>query len=96
MSIRPTRIPAHPVDETLRIEKYKVSVYDTHMRYIPRDLTDVILRAKRRFPAVVVTGPRRHEMAKGDGSDLSDGKPKERWAEVGDGWGEALSLIIIA
>jgi len=29
------------------------------MRYIPRNLTEVILRAKRRFPAVVVTGPRR-------------------------------------
>jgi hypothetical protein len=28
------------------------------MRYIPRNLTDLILRAKRRFPAVVVTGPR--------------------------------------
>ena len=29
------------------------------MRYIPRKLTNVILEAKRHFPAVVVTGPRR-------------------------------------
>src|ERR671922_2796731 len=29
------------------------------MRYIPRKLGDVLLKAKRHFPAVVVTGPRR-------------------------------------
>ena len=34
-------------------------LYNTHMRYIPRKLENIIQEASRHFPAVVVTGPRR-------------------------------------
>jgi predicted AAA+ superfamily ATPase len=36
-----------------------VLVYISHMRYIERRLEGILLKAARRFPAVVVTGPRR-------------------------------------
>jgi predicted AAA+ superfamily ATPase len=41
------------------IDYSKVSLYNTHMRYIVRRLENVIQEASRHFPAVVVTGPRR-------------------------------------
>ena len=34
-------------------------LYNTHVRYIPRKLGNIIQEASRHFPAVVVTGPRR-------------------------------------
>lgn len=46
-------------DEQSTFEKYKVAVYNSHMRAVPRALQPVLLEADRSFPAVVVTGPRR-------------------------------------
>ena len=43
----------------LAFDNSKVLLYNTHMRYIPRKLGNIILEASRHFPAVVVTGPRR-------------------------------------
>ena len=40
-------------------EYYKVLVYNTHMRYVPRKLAGALMEATRNFPAVVMTGPRR-------------------------------------
>ena len=44
---------------TISIDKYKPLVYISHVQYIHRRLTSVLLDAARHFPAVVVTGPRR-------------------------------------
>jgi len=41
------------------IEKSKVLVYKTHMHFVPRAISKVVLEAARHFPAVVLTGPRR-------------------------------------
>jgi uncharacterized protein len=36
-----------------------VLVYNSHMRYVARELAHVLMGAARHFPAVIVTGPRR-------------------------------------
>jgi uncharacterized protein len=45
--------------QRLQFDYSKVSLYNTHMRFIPRKLANIIQEASRHFPAVVVTGPRR-------------------------------------
>ena len=41
------------------LEYFKVTVYISHMKRIEREIAPVLAGALRRFPAVVVTGPRR-------------------------------------
>src|SRR5215469_2543073 len=43
----------------MSIEYSKVRPSNTHMRYIPRNLGNVVRQAARHFPALVVAGPRR-------------------------------------
>src|SRR5215510_4487165 len=64
---RPTRVgrrspAARPHRGSVRdqaVENHKVSLYNSHMRYVPRALEGPVVKAARSFPATVLTGPRR-------------------------------------
>jgi predicted AAA+ superfamily ATPase len=43
----------------LEIDYSKVTLWNTHMRYVARKLETVVREASRHSPAVVITGPRR-------------------------------------
>lgn len=45
--------------ELYELEYFKVLLYISHMKRIDRQIAEVLTKALRRFPAVVVTGPRR-------------------------------------